>query len=68
MFIIVKAVTTPHPVVRRHNNEKYFIRADNGDKENFPSIDDEPSVNLSVIVPAYDEEVRCKCIEAASQP
>lgn len=60
MFIIVKAVTSPHPVVRRNEKEKYFIRADNGEKENFPSIVDEPTIHLSVIVPAYDEEERCK--------
>lgn len=60
MFIIVKAVTNPHPVVRRYEKEKYFIRADNGEKENFPTIDNEPSVDLSVIVPAFDEEERCK--------
>lgn len=53
-------MTTPHPVVRRHDLEKYFIRVENGGKEKFPSIDDEPSVQLSVVVPAYEEQERCK--------
>jgi hypothetical protein len=31
-----------------------------GEKEPFPSIEDEPTVLLSVIVPAYNEEKRCR--------
>ena len=46
------------PTVKVFESEKTFKSSDSGDLEVFPSIDDEATVDLSVIVPAYNEEQR----------
>jgi dolichyl-phosphate beta-glucosyltransferase len=53
----MRATTTPFPVIKRHKEEESFEDAD-GKKSKFPAIADEPSVELSVIIPAYEEEKR----------
>ncbi len=45
----------------RHEKEKHFLTAD-GKKESFPSLMDPPSLELSVVVPSYNEELRCELI------
>ncbi|XP_008473528.1 dolichyl-phosphate beta-glucosyltransferase [Diaphorina citri] len=40
--------------------ERVFLDVKTGQELEFPSLDDEPSVNLSVIVPAYNEQDRLK--------
>lgn len=40
--------------------EKVYLDVKSGQKNNFPSLDDEPTLHLSVIVPAYNEEDRLK--------
>lgn len=57
--IILIATSSAYPVIRRSKKEKYFVDPTTGSEELFPSINDEPTINLSVIVPAYNEEVRC---------
>ncbi|XP_011302309.1 dolichyl-phosphate beta-glucosyltransferase [Fopius arisanus] len=56
--IFLYAVTSPYPRIWRDENEKFFIDGKTGRKVPFPSIDDEFTVKLSVIVPAYNEEER----------
>jgi dolichyl-phosphate beta-glucosyltransferase len=58
LCIILKVSTTPFPVIKRHKEEEYFLDPVSGKKHLFPSIDDEPTVELSVIIPAYEEEKR----------
>ncbi|GAB0098872.1 Dolichyl-phosphate beta-glucosyltransferase [Sergentomyia squamirostris] len=58
LFIILKYMTTPFPRILRHKEEEYFTDVATGEKHKFPSIDEEPSVELSVVVPAYNEEDR----------
>ncbi|XP_047234292.1 dolichyl-phosphate beta-glucosyltransferase isoform X2 [Girardinichthys multiradiatus] len=41
----------------RHENEKYFLTA-TGEKKPFPSLHDPFSRELSVVIPAYNEELR----------
>ena len=56
-------MTSGPPNLHRHDSEKYFTdpAIKKGDKRvKFPSIHDEGSIDLSVIVPAYNEEDRCK--------
>lgn len=60
LLIAVKAVTTPHPVIVRHDDEKNYYNPATKSKEVFPAIEDSPSVSLSVVVPAFEEESRCK--------
>jgi dolichyl-phosphate beta-glucosyltransferase len=53
--------TNPQPDLHRHESEKFFTDPKKpGSRIQFPSISDPPSVDLSVVVPAYNEEERCK--------
>ena len=52
--------TQPYPNVWRHDEEKTYFNPISGKKEAFPSLKDDWSVHISVIVPAYNEEERCK--------
>lgn len=52
--------STPYPYLGRYESEKFFENPDKSEKSKFPSIHDPPSMDLSVIVPAYNEEERCK--------
>lgn len=56
LCVFLHQTTKPHPVVTRSDAEKYFNTM-NG-KEPFPSLNEKCSINLSVVVPAYDEEQR----------
>lgn len=56
-FIIVAMSTKPYPDLGRYDSEKYFLN-EKQEKCLFPSINDPASVELSVIVPAYNEEER----------
>lgn len=67
----MKATTTPFPVIKRFKEEEYF-EDPAGKKAKFPSINDEPSIDLSVIIPAYEEEKRLpvmldECMEFLEQ-
>lgn len=55
--MVLLQITKPFPEVSRSDAEKYF-KTKNG-SERFPSLNDKASVNMSVVVPAYDEEKRC---------
>lgn len=58
--VVVAHVTAPGMVdLSRHEKEKYF-RTAQGKKESFPSLFDPHSLELSVVVPSYNEEERCK--------
>lgn len=54
---MLKATATPFPVIKRHKDEECY-KDSTGFKRYFPSLDDEPSKILSVIIPAYEEEKR----------
>lgn len=47
------------PHLHQHEEEKFFLNA-RGQKETLPSIWDSPTKRLSVVVPSYNEEKRCK--------
>lgn len=66
MLIAVKAITTPYPRIERHDAEKTFFDPTTKSLEKFPSIDDDPTISLSVVVPAYDEEIRRKAVTISS--
>ena len=56
---LVKMTTDPFPHIEAFDQEKIFKNSSDSDStESFPSIDDSYSVDLSVIVPAYNEEDR----------
>ena len=50
----------PYPNLGRYDSEKFYEDPLKNEKIRFPSIHDPPSMDLSVIVPAYFEEERCK--------
>lgn len=56
--IILYVNTLPYPKVWRDDKEKSFLNAKTGNRDKFPSLDDMFSLNLSVIVPAYNEDQR----------
>ena len=55
LFIVITA-EKGSPAIVRYESEKFYVTA-NG-KHPFPSLFDEPTVKLSVVVPAYNEEER----------
>lgn len=57
MCAVLLQITKPYPEVSRSESEKHF-KTKKG-KERFPSLDEKCSINLSIVVPAYDEEKRC---------
>lgn len=57
LAIIVRVTTSPFPNIKRYKDEEYY-EDPAGSKSKFPSIEDDPSVELSVIIPAYEEEKR----------
>ncbi|KAM3849483.1 dolichyl-phosphate beta-glucosyltransferase-like [Diretmus argenteus] len=54
---VVAHVTAGMVDLKRHEKEKYFLTAI-GEKELFPSLHDPHSRELSVVIPAYNEELR----------
>jgi dolichyl-phosphate beta-glucosyltransferase len=58
IVVFLKVTATPYPVIHRFDDEKYYENPKTGKKEEFPSIDNPPTLDLSVIIPAYDEEKR----------
>lgn len=58
-IVILKMTTNPYPDLHRHESEKFFTDPKKPPRSiQFPSISDPPSIDLSVIVPAYNEEER----------
>jgi len=60
----VKFTTSPHAIIEDFEQERTFrVSSEEGaDLAPFPSLDDSPQVDLSVIVPAYNEEERLPCM------
>uniref|UniRef100_A0A146MBZ4 Dolichyl-phosphate beta-glucosyltransferase n=1 Tax=Lygus hesperus TaxID=30085 RepID=A0A146MBZ4_LYGHE len=54
--IFVNAST--YPIITRSKKEKQFYDPISGEFLDFPSIADPPTVSLSLVVPAYDEQER----------
>lgn len=57
MVLIIAHVTAGTVNLARHEKEKCFLIA-TGEKRSFPSLHDPYSIELSVVVPAYNEELR----------
>ncbi|XP_017068501.2 dolichyl-phosphate beta-glucosyltransferase [Drosophila eugracilis] len=55
---VVLYKTKPYPNIKRHKDEETFLDPNSIKTFTFPSLEDTPSVELSVIVPAYNEEQR----------
>ncbi|XP_068600887.1 dolichyl-phosphate beta-glucosyltransferase [Brachionichthys hirsutus] len=57
VVLLMAHLTAGKLSLMRHEKEKYFITA-SGEKEPFPSLHDPHSRQLSVVIPAYNEELR----------
>jgi len=51
--------TSSEPNLSCHDSEKYYLDATVNSKVPFPSLSEEASIDLTVVVPAYNEEERC---------
>jgi dolichyl-phosphate beta-glucosyltransferase len=60
LCILLIKTTTPCPVALRTKKEMSFFDPKSGKTNEFPSLNDPWSIHLSVIVPAYEEEIRRK--------
>ena len=57
--LVVKVTTKPFPNIENFEQEKSFKTSKSGsDLKEFPSFDSPATVKLSVIIPAYNEELR----------
>ena len=71
VLIVIYMSSQAFPYLGRYDGEKYFIdptKKGEDKKREFPSIHDTASCDLSVIVPAYNEEERCKISPSLSVP
>lgn len=59
-FIVLYLTTSKYPKIHRFESENFFYNPKNEKTEPFPSIEDNWSIHLSVIIPAYNEEERCE--------
>uniref|UniRef100_A0A3Q1H7H8 Dolichyl-phosphate beta-glucosyltransferase n=1 Tax=Anabas testudineus TaxID=64144 RepID=A0A3Q1H7H8_ANATE len=57
VVLIAAHITAGMVNLTRHDKEKYFLTS-TGEKELFPSLHDPHSRELSVVIPAYNEELR----------
>ncbi|XP_071127375.1 dolichyl-phosphate beta-glucosyltransferase-like [Mytilus edulis] len=57
-LVMLLVTSEAYPNLGRFDSEKVFTDPKKDGKEEFPSIHDPPSVDLSVIVPAYNEQDR----------
>nr|CAG4647323.1 EOG090X0BIY [Megafenestra aurita]SVE92593.1 EOG090X0BIY [Megafenestra aurita] len=57
-LIFIYATSETYAKVVRFKDENYFLNPKTNEKEKFPSIEDKPTLLLSVIIPAYNEEKR----------
>ncbi|XP_069131347.1 dolichyl-phosphate beta-glucosyltransferase-like isoform X2 [Argopecten irradians] len=58
VLVVIYKSSEAHPNLRRFDSEEYFLEPKKNEKIKFPSIHDPPSVDLTVVVPAYNEEER----------
>ncbi|XP_045202907.1 dolichyl-phosphate beta-glucosyltransferase-like [Mercenaria mercenaria] len=58
LVIGIYMTSKPYPNLGRYESEKFYEDPSKNEKFRFPSIHDPPSIDLSVIVPAYFEEDR----------
>ena len=59
LCLLVRLTTEPFPKIETFDQEKSFKTSkDSSELQDFPSLDDPASIDLSVIVPAYNEQLR----------
>ena len=68
MLLFIKLTTTDLiPIITRWETEKTFIDVATEERKEFPFLEERSAVVLSVVVPAYNEEDRCKSLDVIFQ-
>lgn len=62
LCVVIYISSETYPSIVQYESEKFYKDAQTDKKLEFPSVRDTPSRSLSVIIPAYNEEKRCKYI------
>ncbi|XP_072942279.1 dolichyl-phosphate beta-glucosyltransferase [Epargyreus clarus] len=58
LSLVIYMTTNPYPVVKRYKEEESYYDQNVKTNVKFPHISEDCSLNLSVVVPAYNEEER----------
>nr|SVE75961.1 EOG090X0BIY [Daphnia hispanica] len=58
MLLFIYLTSETYAKIIRSKEEQFYLDPNTAEKQRFPSITDEPTILLSVIVPAYNEEKR----------
>lgn len=58
LCVVLYLTSETYPAIVTHESEDFFSDPSNGKKLPFPSISNNPSKSLTVVVPAYNEEKR----------
>ena len=61
LYVFLWLTTERDPDLERADSEKVFVDPGTMEKHSFPSITSEPSIGITLVVPAYNEQKRCKC-------
>lgn len=66
LYVGLLVTTQRQPNLWRDKSEKYFPTGRDEESEPFPSLSTSSSLTLSLVVPAYNEEERCRLCIAQS--
>ena len=62
LIIYMYITTEKEPFLKRYESEKFYYDPSSGKKLAFNSVFDSPSLLLSVVIPAYNEQGRSKLL------
>ena len=60
LFVFLYLTVKREPNLVREESEQSFLDPSTGEKHAFPSVDDPPTIYMTLVAPAYKEEARCK--------
>ena len=60
VYVFLRLTTKREPDLQRAESEKSFMDPETEKRHPFPSITSQPSVYMTLVVPAYNEQNRCK--------
>ena len=67
LYVFLWLMTERDPDLERADSEKVFMDPGTMEKHPFPSITSEPSIGITLVVPAYNEQKRCKHLALCSK-
>lgn len=61
LAFVLRTLSKPYASVVHYDSEHFFLDPNDSNKKiKFPTLSDEPQIDLSVVVPSYNEEERRK--------